>query len=345
MDGFVGVFVVFLGTLTLTFILNLSCRKLYQIFERQQKFWKESFVAALSKPAICLIWILAAYYFIHTLDLKGYFIPFKNILPDILAISIVFCVSWFLFRWKSGVVSKLKIKIRRKELSWELGKIDVISKVLTMLIIFLSALFILEFSGRSFQTLLAFGGVGALAIAFASQEIIANFFGGLMIYVNQPFQVGDWITLPERNFEGHVEEIGWYMTRIRNFEKRPIYVPNSMFTKMVVVTPSRMSHRQIKEIFCLRNEDFLLLPEIIRKIKDVLEKDPHIDHRLSNLVHFIGLAEHGLNIQVSFYTLRTDNREFLDIKQEILFKIINLVLKSGAQFASPHYIVSLNKPN
>ena len=55
--------------------------------------------------------------------------------------------------------------------------------------------------------------------------MISNFFGGFMIYVTHSFGIGDWINLPDHNVEGYVEEIGWYTTRIRTFEKRPIYVP------------------------------------------------------------------------------------------------------------------------
>jgi MscS family membrane protein len=68
-----------------------------------------------------------------------------------------------------------------------------------------------------------------------------------MIYLDRPFAVGDWIRSPDRDIEGTVEDIGWRLTRIRTFDSRPLYVPNSAFTSIAVENPSRMEHRRIYE--------------------------------------------------------------------------------------------------
>ncbi len=68
-----------------------------------------------------------------------------------------------------------------------------------------------------------------------------------MIYFDRPFKVGDWIRSPDRQIEGTVERIGWRMTIIRTFDKRPLYVPNSVFSSIVVENPSRMLNRRIYE--------------------------------------------------------------------------------------------------
>src|SRR5262249_46344986 len=155
---------------------------------------------------------------------------------------------------------------KNHEIALDQGKIDVMDKVMTMGILFLMTLILLEISDRGMNTLIAFGGVGGIAIAFASQEIISSFFGGLMIYLNQPFAVGECVNIPERNIEGNVEEIGWYKTKIRTFKKRPIYITNSMFSKIVVVNPSRMSHRQFKEKIGLRYQDLPVIKVIMEEL-------------------------------------------------------------------------------
>ena len=99
--------------------------------------------------------------------------------------------------------------------------------------------------GYSISGVLAFGGIGGIAVGFAAKDLLANFFGGLMIYLDRPFSVGDWIRSPDKNIEGTVEEIGWRLTRIRTFDKRPLYVPNSTFTQISVENPSRMLNRRI----------------------------------------------------------------------------------------------------
>ena len=86
--------------------------------------------------------------------------------------------------------------------------------------------------GFSVSGVMAFGGIGGIAIGFAAKDLLANFFGALTIYLDRPFSEGDWIRSPDREIEGIVENIGWRLTVIRSFDKRPIYVPNSVFASI-----------------------------------------------------------------------------------------------------------------
>ena len=90
---------------------------------------------------------------------------------------------------------------------------------------------------------------------FAAKDLLANFFGGLTIYLDRPFAVGDWIRSPDREIEGTVERIGWRLTLIRTFDKRPLYIPNAVFTTIAVENPSRMHNRRIYETIGIRYDD------------------------------------------------------------------------------------------
>ena len=76
-----------------------------------------------------------------------------------------------------------------------------------------------------------------------------------MIHLDRPFALGDWVSSPDRDIEGVVEHIGWRLTVIRSFDKRPIYIPNSLFTQIVVKNPSRMTNRRIFEYIGVRCDD------------------------------------------------------------------------------------------
>lgn len=210
-----------------------------------------------------------------------------------------------------------------------------IDKLGTVLILIIGVMLLLEVTGNSLNTLVAFGGISGLALAFASQEVIASFFGGLMIYVSHPFSIGDWIVLPERSIEGHVEEIGWYNTKIRTFDKRPIYVPNSIFSKIVVVNPSRMSHRQIKETIGIRYRDVASLKGIIADVKELLDKSPDIDHDMYYGVYFSEFGAYSLDILFSAYTFEKSTDGYNKIKEQIFFGIIDILDKHHAELAFP----------
>ena len=114
---------------------------------------------------------------------------------------------------------------------------------------------VLQVWGLNLAPLIAFGGIGAAAIGFAGKDVIANFFGGLMLHINRSFMVGDLIQMPDSHLEGYVEEIGWYLTTVRE-KKKGRYTCPMRFSRMRVINGARMTHRRIEEKIGVRYEDF-----------------------------------------------------------------------------------------
>ncbi|MDW2277200.1 mechanosensitive ion channel family protein, partial [Vibrio sp. 1074] len=164
--------------------------------------------------------------------------------------------------------------------------VQAIAKVGRLFIITIGVLTIMQAFGLSLSGLLTFGGVGGLIVGLAAKDLLSNFFGGLMIYFDRPFKVGDLIRSPDRQIEGTVERIGWRMTSIRTFDKRPLYVPNSVFSNIVVENPSRMLNRRIYEVVGLRYDDADKVPEIITAIREMLKNHKDIDTRQTLIVNF-----------------------------------------------------------
>ena len=162
-----------------------------------------------------------------------------------------------------------------------------VGKLLRASIVITGMLLVLQAFGFSISGVLAFGGIGGIAIGFAARDILANFFGALMIFLDRPFSVGDWIRSPDRNIEGTVEDIGWRLTRIRTFDKRPLYLPNSIFTSLAVENPSRMLNRRIYETIGLRYTDVEKMPLILAKVKTMLEEHGDIDQKQILMVNFV----------------------------------------------------------
>lgn len=324
------------------FVIKWGLRRLHLRFSKQQKIWHDSFVVALYKPLSYYIWFFA---FIQGLDLISYrvfnitWVDNKHLA---VMTALVLSVTWFLLRWKGNVVGHMIARSKNHQIALDQGRIDVIDKVSTVIIGFVASLLLLEITDRSMNTLITLGGVGGLAIAFSAQEMIASFFGGLMIYLTHPFGIGDWVNLPEKGIEGHVEEIGWYMTRIRTFEKRPIYIPNSTFGKMVVVNPSRMTHRQIKEIIGVRYADLPKLRDILSDLKAMLVRHPDVDNTQNTIVRLTSFGDYSLNILLSTYIKVVDSEGFNRAKEDVLFKTIDIVHKHNADFAFPTSTIEVN---
>ena len=210
---------------------------------------------------------------------------------------------------------------------------DAISKLARISAGITASLMILQTLGLSISGVLAFGGVGGIAIGFAAKDLLSNFFGGLFVYLDRPFAVGDWVRSPDREIEGTVENIGWRVTRIRTFDKRPLYIPNSIFSQIAVENPSRMSNRRIKETIGIRYDDASKIEIIINQVKEMLKDHPEIDTAKTLIVNFNCFAPSSLDFFIYTFTKTTDWIKFHEVKQNVLLKIIKIIeeiyLKEG----------------
>ena len=169
--------------------------------------------------------------------------------------GIVLLIAWFLYRLIAGFEHEYLNSVAENSFT-DAATVRAISKLARILLLTLSGLMILQSIGVSVSGL-AFWGIGGIAVGFAAKDMLANFLGGLSIYLDRPFTIGDWIRSPERDIEGTVEDIGWRTTRIRTFDQRPLYVPNSVFGQISVENPSRMHNRRIYEVIGVRYADSL----------------------------------------------------------------------------------------
>ena len=87
-----------------------------------------------------------------------------------------------------------------------------------------------------------------------------------MIFLDRPFSIGDWIRSPDREIEGVVEDIGWRSTKIRTFDKRPLFIPNSAFASLTVENASKMQNRRIFETIGLWYDDIDKVKLVLRPV-------------------------------------------------------------------------------
>lgn len=199
-----------------------------------------------------------------------------------------------------------------------------------------------EHFGLSLSGLLAFGGIGGIAIGMASKDILSNFFSGAMLFYDRQFDIGDWVSSPDREIEGTVAEIGWRITKIITFDNRPLYVPNAAFSSISVQNPGRMTNRRINTEIGLRYDDADKIEVIVADIRSMLQSHEAIDTTQTILVYFNAFADSSLNIMVYCFTKTTEWAKWLEAQQHIYLKIIEIVHQHGADFAFPTQTLYMN---
>lgn len=339
------IFIV-LGALALAYGERLVFKRLCPKLEAKKKVWEVAILKAIHKPFFLLIWFIA---FVLVIKIVVSYAPIEShvFIPveHITKIGVVFICVWFFMQLVKEIENILVI---HREGHRKLNKTSVrgIGQILRI-VVFASALFIILQSvfGIGASGIVAFAGGGGITIGWAAKDMLSNFFGGLMIFLDRPFAIGDRITLSEKNIDGFVENIGWRCTRIRDFSKVPLYVPNSLFLTITVQNPSRMSHRRIKTDIGIRYEDEAKMPLIVKDVREMISSMESIDKKQTLLVHFTNFGESSLQFMVYCFTKSVDYTTFVVTQEQMYYNILKIIKSHGAEIAFPTQKIHFEEKN
>src|SRR3990167_769976 len=310
------------------FIFHWISRKIYHFlvakFGMGKHPWTISFFDAMHVPWLTFFWLIAISFIIPIIMLS-FNIDISHIkaINAIRSLLFIGAFYWsllnFITKIEFDVAPHLKrLAIRDKT---TVRAFALLSRVILTILVVLT---VLPMMGFETSSLLAFGSVGGIAVGFAAKDTLANFLGGVMIFWDRPFSVGDWIRSPDRNIEGTVEHIGWRLTRIRTLSKRALYVPNGIFSTIAIENPSRMTHRQINTTVGVRYDDVLAVPSITKAIEAMLRQHPGVDVTQSTTVSLLELAASSLNIEINAFTRAVESAKFKQVMQDVLLKTIEI---------------------
>lgn len=326
----VELFVIVLLTVFGSYFVRRFIRTLKTRAEKTQSQWDDTFFAALQGPARTLVWVVGLTLALERasvgLDIEAIFAPLRSAL-------VIATLTWALIRFVDRVQRRMMHDPKTDDL--DLTTVEAIGRLIRITVLITSGLIILQTLGFSVSGVLAFGGLGGIAVGFAAKDLLSNFFGGLMIFLDRPFGVGDWIRSPDRDIEGTVESLGWRLTTIRTFDKRPLYVPNATFLSIAVENPSRMSHRRIYETIGVRYDDADQVQVVVERVKKMLEQHPDIDSSQTLMVNFNQFGPSSLDFFIYCFTNTTVWTEYHMVKEDVLLKTYDLITELGAEVAFP----------
>ena len=333
----VQIFIVIFITLLVAYSVNKSLDLMIKKSFKTKNIWDDSFIYAIKRPVRIVILVLGIGYALEILD-KDLNLPLLSAIDSMKEILVIFAILIFVLRLIRKV-ERNYISLHKADKE-KINTINAVTKLLRISVVLSMVLILMQSLGINISGVLAFGGVSGIAVGFAAKDLLSNFFGALMIYLDKPFKIGDWIRSPDQQIEGVVAGIGWRQTKIITFEKRPIYVPNSIFSTITVENPSRMSHRRIYEKIGVRYEDVKEVDKIADEIKDYLLNAEQVDTDQALIVNFNKFADSALEIMVYCYIKETDWIKFHQIKHEVLLDIVSIISNRGADIAYPTITIS-----
>ena len=336
----VELFAVVMLTFIGRYLAMRALKVLGEQFEKTINVWDDALFKAAQGPLSWFILILGLIWAVQISD--GYLdmVLFSPANLDIIrqltfiVLTMVFLVR-FITLAEARILDDLKSQTEDGQGRLDPTTLHALAKLTRLSVVISAVLVALPTLGIEITALLAFGGVGGIAVGFAAQDLLSNFFGGLMIYLDRPFAIGDWIRSPDREIEGTVESIGWRLTLVRTFDKRPLYVPNSVFAKLALENPSRMTNRRIYETIGIRYKDAAKMDQIVQDVHAMLRAHEEIDQDQTLIVNFTGYGKSSLDFFVYTFTKTTNWVKFHEIKQDVMLRIIRIVHEHQADFAFP----------
>jgi MscS family membrane protein len=248
---------------------------------------------------------------------------------------------WILIRFADFIGAVMLSKANQSENKYSVQLIPFLIDAIKLLIVVFGVMIVLSSVFKiNVATLVAGLGIGGLAIALAAQETLANLLGSVTIFLDKPFKVGDMVTVG--SITGKVEKIGFRSTRIRTLEKSYVTVPNK---KMVDSELDNLTERTFRRanftVGVTYSTSNAQLKAIVKDIQDYIDNHPNTNE--DGRVRFEGFGPSSLDIMVMYFVDTMEWTTFLNIREEINYKIVEIVKEHGAEFAFPSTSIYIEK--
>ena len=260
----------------------------------------------------------------------------KTYVKSILSMTFLLVAARVVFNIKSRIVRESSWQFELKGDITRQRRLEAIDKLLSLGIAVVMGFVAVRTLGQDINSFLAIGGV-ATAIGLAGRDILENLFTGLIILTSNPFEVGEEVSFRTSGgltVDGIVVDVGWYRTTVRSFEREIYTVPNSIFSRNVVLNVTRKNKEwRFYEFMSLRLEDLPRVAAVVADIRKILRQDSRIIQKLHRRVFLHKITREDLSIYISFYVEAANRDAFMAIKQDLYLAFVDCVERNGASLA------------
>ncbi|MCH2135576.1 MAG: mechanosensitive ion channel family protein [Phycisphaerales bacterium] len=324
-------------------ILHLLLRRAGRMHKGRLR-WGGIAASALRKPVGVGIWLVAALLLVdeglraatHFWVDDEAFVEVASslhldVLPAARSVVIVLMTTLFVVGFLRGVQHELEQSLAQQH--GDVTAVQGLGSIVVVMVWVLGVLTALDAVGVNTTAILAVLGLSSAGLAFAAKDLLGNFFGGIMLLFNRPFEVGDWVQVG--SVDGGIERIGLYATQLRALDKRLIWIPNQTFTSSIVHNPSRRTHRRLDETIGLRYEDLPKAPAIMKDLQALLDRTDSLDGDQMRLVCFGAYGDSTVDIRLVAHSTRTGLGDFNKLREAIMLEAAEIVAAHEADFAFP----------
>jgi MscS family membrane protein len=331
---FVAAFLAILAGLVIKrIVIKYIERKITAFVEKTEAEWDDLLFEAIIKPVNAFVMIGAIHVaaFLLVFNLANF--P-AAVIGKSYTIFLGIVLIWGVYRLVDVVAHYLDELVSHKDAGMKGQFVPLIKKALRIMVVIVGGLTILATIGVNITGLAALLSVGALAFSMGAKDSVANLVGTVNILSDRPYKVGDWITVGS-GIDGDVEEIGFRSTKIRMFDKTLMTVPNGTLATETIKNWSQMPKRRIKMTLGLTYDAKPeQIREFLKRVEKLLQEDEGVDQDYM-LVQFTDFGPSSLDVFLYYFAATTVWKDYLETRQRVNLKIMEVVEEMGLEFAYP----------
>lgn len=330
---------IFIGTVIIIFIFKkVVLSRLRKWAETTDTKIDDFLVRGLEKSVIPVLYVLAFYLSVKTLTLNPKAERAIDVISVILATFFIIKIITSTFRF--GLASYIKSKAEAEEdAERRLKQIRGVVVVISFIIWVLGFVFLMDNLGFQITTVIAGLGIGGIAIALAAQAILGDLFSYFVIFFDRPFEIGDFIATGD--FSGNIEYIGIKTTRVRSLSGEQLVFANSDLTSSKLKNFKRMDKRRVVfKLGVIYQTPAEKLEEIVKVVGQIITDNTNVTYDRG---HFASYGAFSLDFEFVYFVLSADYTTYMDIQQDINFKIYREFENRKIKFAYPTQTLFVNK--
>jgi MscS family membrane protein len=292
--------------------------------------WAARLVDVSASPGATLVMAVLLWVSYPALGLPG---SAQLTLAALVRILVVLSITWALYSLVDLLADRMAERAALTESRLDDQLVPLLRKSLKIVTVIAGAVFVLQNMNVDVGSLLAGLGLGGLAVALAAKDTLANLFGSVMIFVDRPFQIGDWVVV--NGAEGIVEEVGFRTTRIRTFYNSLVILPNSVFTESKIDNYGARTYRRTYVTLNLTYDTSAeQMQAFVEGVRGIIEANPRTRKDYYE-VHMSGFGAHSLDVMLYFFFKVPSWSDELRERHNVFLEVLRLAEKVGVRFAFP----------
>jgi len=325
-DYLISLLIIIIGLVVVRLFKYLFLEKIHNVIKKISESFGGFFNKSIDKRIIPLTYLIIIFVSLNRLSLS-------SSIDKILGIVFIFVIVVYItLLIQDIIIYTMKKYWEKKQSNQAQETVFTVSVFIIKLTTWLIALlFILDNLNIEIRGLITGLGVGGIAIAFAAQTILADIFSYFTIFLDRPFDIGDFIIVGD--YMGTVEHIGIKTTRIRSLSGEQLVFSNNDLTNSRINNYKRMQHRRINFKFGVVYEtDVQKLEKIPEFVEEIIKS---VQKTTFDRAHFASYGDYSLIYQVIYYVEDSDYKVYMDIQESINLKLKEKFKEEGIEFAYP----------